>query len=290
MNNNIEHFKRPMKAEMRSHNVQSVPIIRPKYGSGQYLHLYDKLPTSLDALCDLIQRQLIHPWSGKPQPKNRQYTPQKNITVATMLEQLIELNPAGLVMSRTLDQCVIGACRENALLLTSILRYQGVPARMRAGWAKYISSKPDQFADHWVVEVWHEAENRWMWVDSDPKKIDFAPNEFQAAGDAWLDIRQQRASPETYRAKTDLFYVKLNLGHDFNTILGTGPHYWEAPPLFHIPLDQMGKRHLHLVDQVATLLKAPDQNLAKLQNLQSKEPLLQGLESAWPVFAKTVYG
>lgn len=256
---------------------------------GDYIYLYDDLPASLNALCDLIQNQLVHPWTGGEQPPGRRYEPRNNYRVRDILSQLMQLNQAGLIPGRLLNERVIASCRENALLLTSILRYQGISSRVRAGWVKYVSSNPDTYTDHWVSEVWHETEKRWILVDTNPKRIDFPRGEFQSGGKAWRQLRSEQATPEEYRADDDLFYVKLNFGHDFNAVLGSEPHYWEAPPLFHVQMREMREWQLALLDQVAQLLENPDRNLDHLQKLQTAYKELQGLESAWPLFERTIY-
>ena len=166
---------------------------------GKYIDLFKTLPTSLDTLCDLISQQFVHPWDGSPQPEDRSYEPRGNHTVENILESLMNFNDAGLVMSRQLNERVIAGCRENALLLTSILRYQGVPARARAGWCRYVSSNPEQYADHWITEVWDAPEQRWMMVDTHPKKIDFPQEEFKFGGAVWLLLRKGQATPGQYR-------------------------------------------------------------------------------------------
>jgi hypothetical protein len=273
--------------------IQSVANYRefdPSTNPGDYIYLYNDLPKALESLCDLVQYQLVHPWNGGPQPQGRHYEPRNNHRVQDMLGQLVQMNSAGLVIDRLLDERVIASCRENALLLTSILRYQGIPSRVRAGWVKYLSSDPSKFTDHWVSEVWREEEKRWLLVDTNPKRIDFPRSEFQSGGATWLQLRAEQATPEAYRMDDNLFYVKLNFGHDFNAVLGTGPHYWEAPSLFHIKMKEMEDWQLALLDQIAKLLEKPDRNLGKLQQLQLEHDVLQGLESAWPIFERTVYG
>ena len=256
---------------------------------GKHTDMFDKLPTSLENICDLIAKQLVHPWDGSPQPEGRTYEPRANQTIENILENLKKLNKAGLVASRALNERVIAACRENALLLTAILQYQNIPARARAGWCRYISSKPEQFADHWITEVWNASDQRWMMVDTNPKKIDFSPREFKFGGAVWLELRSGQVEPKTYRQQADWFYAKLNFGHDFNAVLGQGPHYWEAPPLFHQENDQMSEDDLSILDRLAELLQQPDTHLEAILDLQKKHRGLQGLKSAWHIFERTVY-
>jgi hypothetical protein len=184
---------------------------------------------------------------------------------------------------------VLACCRENALLLTSVLKYQGIPSRVRAGWVKYVSNNQKKYTDHWVSEVWNENEKRWMLVDSNPKRIDFAQGDFQPGGDAWINVRHGKVKPDAYRQEDDLFYIKLNFAHDFNAILGTGPHYWEAPPLFHIKMEEMKEWQMELLDKIAELLKNPDLNREYLHSLKMEYKELQGLKSVWSVFEKSIY-
>ena len=270
-------------------NIQSYLVFDQNSDPGNYEFMYENLPESLDDLCMLIQHQLIHPWNGRPQPAGRKYEPRNNYYVHNILARLYQYNQEGLVFERPLNERVLACCRENALLLSSILKHRGIPSRVRAGWVKYVSSDPNKFSDHWISEVWNEVENRWMLIDSDPKRVDFAQRDFQPGGDAWIELRSGKAKPATYRQKDDLFYIKLNFAHDFNAVLGTGPHYWEAPPLFHIELEKMESWQLALLDQIADLMQSPDENLEHLQALQMKYEELQGLKSAWPVFEATTY-
>ena len=110
----------------------------PSTDPGQYIYMYKDLPESLGDLCDLIQKQLVHPWDGSPQPEGRKYEPRNNYRVKDILAQLDQMNRAGLVSERQLNERVIASCRENALLLTSILKYQGISSRVRAGWVKMV--------------------------------------------------------------------------------------------------------------------------------------------------------
>lgn len=271
------------------HSIDDYKQFNTHTNPGSHVNLYDDLPISLDLLCDLIQKQIVHPWNGSPQPIGRKYEPRSNYCVEDMLEKLIQLNQSGLVATRLLNERIIASCRENALLLTSILNFQGISSRVRAGWVKYLSSDTNKFTDHWVSEVWQAEEGRWCFVDTNPKRIDFSLHEFTSGAEAWRQIRSGQTKPNEYRSDDDLFYVKLNFGHDFNAILGTAPHYWEAPPLFQVKIVEMQEWQLALLDQIAYLMLNPDRNISELQQLQGKYHELRGLESAWPIFERTVY-
>ena len=89
-------------------------------------------------------------------------------------------DPQPLTEPRSLEQRQIGNCRDFTVLLTSILRYQGVPARARCGFGTYFL--PNHFEDHWVCEYWNADQERWILVDAqldefqcDEMKVPFDP-------------------------------------------------------------------------------------------------------------------
>jgi hypothetical protein len=102
----------------------------------------------------------------------------------------------------------VGNCRDFSLLLTAILRQQGIPARARCGFGKYFL--PEHFEDHWVCEYWNADKNRWILVDSqldalqveildilfDP--LDVPSNQFITGGQAWLMCREGIANPDQF--------------------------------------------------------------------------------------------
>ena len=59
-------------------------------------------------------------------------------------------------MPRDADQRVVGTCRHFAVLSCALLRYRGIPARARCGFATYFQK--GQGLDHWVTEYWDEAQ------------------------------------------------------------------------------------------------------------------------------------
>ena len=60
-------------------------------------------------------------------------------------------DPAPLTVAREPAQRLVGNCRDHAVLFTSLLRQQGVPARVRVGFATYLTDRIH--CDHWIVET-----------------------------------------------------------------------------------------------------------------------------------------
>ncbi|MBU0595864.1 transglutaminase-like domain-containing protein, partial [Candidatus Bipolaricaulota bacterium] len=52
------------------------------------------------------------------------------------------------------------------VLLVSLLRHKGIPARVRTGTARYFYPDGSRLEDHWICEFWREAEGRWQQTDA----------------------------------------------------------------------------------------------------------------------------
>jgi Transglutaminase-like superfamily len=114
--------------------------------------------------------------------------------VSNLIDALLTLDPAPLDVPREPDRRVIGTCRHFALVSCALLRYRGVAARVRCGFATYF--QPEQGLDHWITEYWHEDEDRWVRIDSEilgqsvlPEPQDLRVGEFLTGGEAWTAFR-----------------------------------------------------------------------------------------------------
>jgi hypothetical protein len=171
----------------------------------------DGLPTDLGAQCQIVQQTTLHIfWAdryGLPLSEERKSEVQLR-SLSRRLAQMQSLDARPLTEPRPLNCRIIGNCRDFTLLLVSILRHQGVPARARCGFGAYFL--PDHFEDHWVAEYWHMAERRWVLVDAqldalqcEALRIPFNPldvprDQFLTGGEAWLLCRSGREDPSKF--------------------------------------------------------------------------------------------
>ena len=93
------------------------------------------------------------------------------------------------------DRLVLG-CQSYALLLASILKYKGVPARLRYGHATYLI--PGFHVSHVICEVWNRGEKRWMLVDPNLNMVDFNRNRFDVSNEAWLLLQKGEIDHHQY--------------------------------------------------------------------------------------------
>lgn len=157
---------------------------------------------------------------------------------------------------------LIGTCRDHCLFYAALLRWCGVPARIRCGYANYFL--PNPWEDHWVVERWSDPENRW--IVSDPQldelmvdrlKIEFDPLDlpegvFVSGGEAWLACRAG-ANPDGY----GIFnwrgwdFVKGNLVRDVSALAGRELLAWDAWGLILKPKTDLTEAELAALDAAA---------------------------------------
>jgi len=183
------------------------PISQP----GVYAPLLDDLPREIGALRRVVQGLVLHIfWAeryGVPKESVRGDEVQLR-DVARQLERIVELDPRPLMVAREPQTRLVGNCRDFAVILTTLLRQQGVPARARCGFGRYFS--PGRYEDHWVCEYWNTVEQRWVLVDAqlddlqmsrlaipfDP--LDVPRDQFIVGGRAWQLYRNGEADPNTF--------------------------------------------------------------------------------------------
>jgi len=178
---------------------------------GAYASLYENLPTSIADLVKLVQGITIHVfWTeryGFKAPPERMAELQLR-SMEKRLAHTLELDSRPLNEPRPVEKKLLGNCRDHSLLLASMLRHQGVPARARCGFGAYFM--PNHFEDHWVTEYWNQGQARWIMVDAqldelqrDVLKVDFdvldvPRDQFIVGGKAWQMCRSGEQDPAKF--------------------------------------------------------------------------------------------
>src|SRR5215831_16712821 len=149
------------------------------------------LPRDLAGLCSVIQGVLVHrdiaPWLYELKLSEEQRDTANLRTIREMLSEIRLVDERPMAEPRTPARRMPCVCSHFSILLCTILREQGVPARARCGFGAYFN--PGRFEDHWVAEYWSEGEGRWMLVDA---QIDSGPREAVQPDSAALDRPNKR--------------------------------------------------------------------------------------------------
>lgn len=258
----------------------------PATDAKELANLLADLPQDLPGLCAQIKQLLIHPsqlsaYRGQLHP-GAGSEDGRFLTVQDMLLGLQNRHNIPLNQPHTPDQRLYVSCRYHALLLVCCLRQRQIAARVRVGFAGYVAEQHGKFVDHWIAEVWSNEEQRWLLVDPDIQRVDFPAAEFQMTGTVWQQARKHVVDANNYGMPRfwGWNYLRNNLCHDFFACLRMTPTYWDGPPLFHVEVRQLQKRHYQTLDRMAELLQNPEENLTEMWTLQANTPDLQGSQMA----------
>jgi len=261
---------------------------------GEYEYLYKNLPESLPELCSLIRSQYInYGWELDDYreliPKERWNESGKYPTVKSALEGLLSHDSRGLVKDRKPEDRLMLICRDNALLMVSMLKYRGIPARVRYGFAPYLI--PGFHANHVICEVWNEKENRWMLVDPSADKIDFAREEFDFSYDVWLKMQKKEIDPQLYGMPGMNEYngsplMTSVICYDLASILGNEYPIGQYSPILDYVFQnkQFTAEQVEILNRISELIKSLDaNNISELQKIYNSTPEIQFTEKFEPV-------
>jgi hypothetical protein len=146
-------------------------------------------------VCTPVHLLVIQPDAAKDLGLGEARLGERNLRpAARILGALLALNPAPVGAGRPPGQRVVGTCRHFALLSCALLRYRGIAARVRCGFATYFQS--GQGLDHWITE-YQNGDGRWVRIDSEilggtvlDHPGDLRPGEFLSGGEAWAAFRR----------------------------------------------------------------------------------------------------
>ncbi len=246
------------------------PMTDPK----QYASLFEGLPTTIPALCQVVQGLLIHIfWAeryGLTLSEERKQEVQIR-PVSRKLARLRELDDQPLIATRPLEKRLVGNCRDFSTLLCAMLRYQGVPARARCGFGVYFM--PDHYEDHWGCEYWRADEERWIMVDAQLDKLqrevlhipfdplDVPPDQFLTGGKAWLMCRAGKADPDKFGIFQwhGMGFIRGDLVRDFLALHKIEILPWDSWGLIAKEDAALSPDELALLDRLANLTLADNE-------------------------------
>jgi hypothetical protein len=156
------------------------------------------------------------------------------------LRQLALADPRPLTVQRPPGARAAGTCRDFALMLCGLLRHQGIPARVRCGFAAYFSKGP--WEDHWICESRLPGERRWRRIDPQLDGVlakhlaiafdptDLPQNMFMSAGEAWLSCRAGRQDANTFAhgSTCGLWFIRVNVMRDHLVLNGSEVSSWDT--------------------------------------------------------------
>lgn len=213
------------------------PMSAPGAGSLNF----DGLPGDAAALCRIVQGVLIHSdWLTAYGVSEAQFrtVSRETLPLAGRLRQIADLDGSALTTERAPDRRAVGTCRDYALMLCGMLRQQGMPARVRCGFAAYFTR---EWEDHWICEYWHDG--RWCRADAQLDRIiaprldigfdlaDLPDDMFITAGEAWRRCRAGEVDPMDFghgAQASGMWFVRVNVVRDHHSVNGRETSDWDT--------------------------------------------------------------
>ncbi len=205
--------------------------------------MLENLPADVGELCRIVQGVLIHlEWIGAYglSAEDLARPSRETLSLSDRLRGLADADPQPLTVPRPPKARSPGTCRDFALMLCGLLRHQGVPARVRCGFAAYF--REAQWEDHWICEYWLQGERRWRQVDAQLDGVltqhlgigfdptDLPPDMFLSAGDAWLRCRAGQDDAAVYGHGTarGMWFIRVNVMRDHLVLNGSEVSAWDS--------------------------------------------------------------
>lgn len=280
-----------------------------EYGLFTYPGLYEDylktLPDDVKKLGELLRKNFLHrttladgnrgtnadlkygdmtkiPWWRQAEDDNL-------TTTTAMLAEFFRRDQKGLTMERKVEDKLVLTCRYVAILMASILKTKGIPARVRSGFASYFEGTKDSW-DHWITQYWKESEQQWVTIDVDGSwhrtgfdMYDIPEGKFDYSADAWLDVRQGKKEGSHFRNAggfEGLAPIAWEIFHDFHCLMNDEPIYLHHPAVAMLEnFKKLSEEKLNEIDNLAELMQNPDENFDKLSHIwetNREYRLLQG--------------
>lgn len=265
---------------------------------GLYREILKKnLPDDIQKIGLLVRKQLVHrstlEHGNTGSNKDLRYGDMTKVpwfrqaeddifpTVSAMLAELFRRDPIGFVLDRAEENKLILTCRFTAILMTSILKTKGIPARSRSGFAPYFEVEgleQGKSYDHWINQYWDEKRSRWVTIDVDAclegylkfDPFDIKEGTFDFSADAWLLVRKGVIEGTHFKDAIGfegLVTIGWQLFHDFHALMNNEILYQHGPLYCWNRMDKLTEEELKELDSLAVLMQKPDENFDKLKEL-----------------------
>lgn len=240
-------------------------------------HMIKDIPKDIPSIVSIVQNVLLHKaWAERygVELKGKKH---EEPWLRSVEEKLIHLDKLGykhVQHKKSIENKILGICRDFSVMAAALCIEAGIPARARCGFATYFES--GKYIDHWVAEYWNENIKRWVMVDAQldnfqQKELDIAFNTldvdeqyFITAPRAWKMCREGKADPELF----GIFqwwgydYLKCNLLLDANSLLKVPMQPWDIWEGYKkLPVSEWSDYDFSIMDQLSSYVLDVDDDI-----------------------------
>ena len=242
---------------------------------GRFSDLLSTVPDDVAGMCRTIQGLYIHYESGPshgyqiPEHRKREVD---TWLVEKILERILALDERPLSEPRPPEKRVVGGCRDASVPFCAMARYKGIPARMRVGFARYITPHGKGFSvDHNIAEYWSREDRAWRLVDTEQNDALIAENgidfdvhdvprdQFVVGGLAWQLCRNGSENPDQFGVGPDDFkgwwFIRDRVMQDLASLNMVETLCWDSWGLMD---DESVDAQWELIDRFAEITQGGD--------------------------------
>ncbi|MEM9776423.1 MAG: excinuclease ABC subunit UvrA [Chloroflexota bacterium] len=251
----------------------------------------DNCPADPVALAKITQGLILHNLTGSVYDLRLTKIQREDYltlrSVERILERISSIDDAPLDQPRDPADRVVGNCRTFATLFVALCRQKGIPARLRVGFATYFRPPEILKDDHWVAEYWDGS--RWVLIDPQIDEAQYTTmgmshdvmdmvdgKDFYTAGAAWQLSRDKKIDSRTFgftKRMCGLPFIKGNLLFDLFALNKIELLPWDRwGPLIRKSEKEMTAADMQLMDQIAELTTAADDNFDELKAIYQRLP------------------
>ena len=245
----------------------------PMTDPGRHAGLIGSVPGDIDAILKTVRGLFVHSdyltHYGLAATDNARDT----LPVEQRLDQVLSIASQPLSQPRPYPARAVVTCRDYALLACGILRQHRIPARLRCGFATYLT--PDRYEDHWICEYRPAADDAWRRADPQLDDVlashlsitfdtaDLPAGAFLAADEAWRRYRAERLDATRFGHGTanGEWFMWVNLARDRLARAGAETSPWDGWRTVAGNPPYLSDADRALCDQLAAGLEAGDASL-----------------------------
>jgi hypothetical protein len=269
--------------------MQTLPLYAKQVGftsAGRHAALFEELPNEVAALSAVAQGLVIHEHIAPSYGVELTDEDRRSVhlrEVEQLLEWIVAKDGRPLDVAREPAARTAGNCRSFTVLLVSMLRAKGIPARARCGFGAYFGTPLNE--DHWVAEYWQDG--RWRLADAqvdehqrglfpvDFDLTDVPRDKFVVAGDAWLACRAGEADQNrfglSFTQEAGYWWIAGNLMRDVAALNNAEMLPWDVWGAMPGPDDRIDEDRVALFDRLAALTTTPDDDLDALRRFYESD-------------------
>ena len=209
-----------------------------------------------------------------------------------MRARLAALNRQPINATRQPAERIVGCCRDFTVLLLTMVRAAGIPARARVGFATYFACVTASTTSWLKSGTKARDDGAWstpslVTTTSEPDDraqidpLDVGRDQFLVAGAAWQSCRAGTADAQSFLVDPHLGivqtrswpYLRHNVVRDLAALNKSEMPLWDSWGL--IDLEPLGFADTELLDRLAELTGSIDPDLSQFRAVCAPEPRLQ---------------